>query len=168
MNNLTGILMRFREDTVGAQGDITKMYHMIRISREEQMMQLFIWRFEGEDMIRTFCMTRLGMGNKISSNFSIIAVNETAELEDFPVRYPDAHKALTEDTYVDNVLVVKSSLEEIKAVIEQIEFVSARGGFYYKPWIISGQNVPHQVIPVALPNAVLIDEEKALGSIGMC
>ena len=47
MNNMTGILMRFREDAVGAQGDITKMYHMIRISSEEQMMQLFIWKFEG-------------------------------------------------------------------------------------------------------------------------
>ena len=42
---------------VGAQGDITNMYHMIRISSEEQMMQLFIWKFEVEDEIRTFCMT---------------------------------------------------------------------------------------------------------------
>jgi hypothetical protein len=157
MNNMTGILMRFREDAVGAQGDITKMYHMIRISSEEKMMQLFIWKFEGEDEVRTFCMTRLGMGNKISSNFSIIAVNETAKFEDFPTRFPDAHKALTEDNYVDNVLVVKPTLKK------QIELVSAKGGFSYKPWIISGQNVPHQVIQVTLPNAISFEEEKALG-----
>ena len=130
MNNLLRILVRFREDTVGAQGDITKMYYMIRICAEEQMMQLFIWKFEGEEEIRTFCMTRLGMVNKISSNFSIIAVNDTAELEDFPTRYPDAHEALPENTYVDNVLVVKGTLEEMKATIERIEFVSAKEGFY--------------------------------------
>ena len=59
-------------------------------------------------------MTQLGMGNKISSNFSIIAVNDTAELEDFPTRFPDAHKALTGDTYVDNGLVVKPTLEETR------------------------------------------------------
>ena len=60
MNNMTGIMMRFREEAVGAQGDITKMYHMIRISSEEQIMQLFIWKFEGEDESRTFCMKRDG------------------------------------------------------------------------------------------------------------
>ena len=107
MNNMTGILMRFREDTVGAQGDITKIYHMIR--------------------------------------------------------FPDAHRALTEDTYVDNVLVVKPTLEEIKITIEQIELVSAKGGFFFKQWIISGQNLPHQVIQVTLPNAISFEEEKALG-----
>ena len=100
-------------------------------------MQLFIWKFEGEDEIITFCMTRLGMGNKISYNFSIIAVNDTAELADFPTRFPYVHQALTEDTYVDNVLVVKPTLEEIKTTIEQIEMVSAKGGFFYQPWIIS-------------------------------
>ena len=102
------------------------------------MMQLFIWKFDGEDQIRTFCMTRLVMGNKISPNFSIIAVNETAELEDFPSRYPDVHEALTRNTYVDNVLVVKPSLEELLITIGNIELVSAKGGFYFKPWIISG------------------------------
>ena len=49
MNNLVAILMRFREDLVGAQGDITKMYYMLRIALEEQMMQLFIWKFDGKN-----------------------------------------------------------------------------------------------------------------------
>ena len=163
MNNMTGILLRFREDIVGAQGDITKMFYMVRISIDGQMMQLFIWRFEGEEEIRTFCMTRLVMGNNNSTNFSTIAVNNTAELEDFPAKYPDAHEALTKDTYVDNVLIVKPTIDDLKKTIEEIELVSARGGFFYKPWIISGQDVPHQVIPVALPNAGSIEEEKALG-----
>ena len=43
MANLNGMLMRFREDLVGAQGDITKMYYMVRIEPEEEMMQLFVW-----------------------------------------------------------------------------------------------------------------------------
>ena len=43
MANLQATLLRFRNDVVGAQGDI----------------------FKGEDKLRTFCMTRLTMG-KIS------------------------------------------------------------------------------------------------------
>ena len=34
MNSLYAILMRFREDEVGAQGDIAKMYYMIRVTNE--------------------------------------------------------------------------------------------------------------------------------------
>ena len=106
------------------------------------------------------------MGNKISYNFSIIAVNDTAELQDFSTKFPDAYEASTKNTYIDNVLVVKPTVEEIKKTIEPIELVSAQGGFFYKPWIISGQDVPHQVIPVALPNAVSVEEERTLECLG--
>ena len=43
MSNLHGVLLRFRKDLVGGQGDITKMFYMVRVTREELMMQLFIW-----------------------------------------------------------------------------------------------------------------------------
>ena len=120
MNSLHGILVRFREEVVGAQGDIKKMYYMVRIEKEEQMMQLFMWRFEGEERTRTFCMTRLVMGNKPSSNFSQIAVKETTELEDYPVRYPLAHKALNRNSYVDNVLVASPNKVTLDKNIEEI------------------------------------------------
>ena len=49
MNNLHGVLLRFRNDYVGAQGDVKKMFYMVRIPRPEQMMQLFLWKFPGDD-----------------------------------------------------------------------------------------------------------------------
>ena len=66
MNGLHAVLLRFREDVVGAQGDISKMFYMIRVTVEEQMMQLFVWQFADEEKIRIFSMTRLVMGNKPS------------------------------------------------------------------------------------------------------
>ena len=33
-------------------------------------MQLFVWKFGGEERTRIFCMTRLVMGNKMSANLS--------------------------------------------------------------------------------------------------
>ena len=42
MNNLHGVLLRFRNDYVGAQGDIRKMFYMIRVTQAEQMMQLLL------------------------------------------------------------------------------------------------------------------------------
>ena len=47
INNLAGMLLRFREDVHAAQGDIRKMYYCVRIHPEDQMMQLWIWKFDG-------------------------------------------------------------------------------------------------------------------------
>ena len=156
-NNLHGVLMRFRENVVGAQGDIKKMYYNVRVTKEEEFMQLYIWRFSGEDKIRIFAMTRLVMGNKPSANCSQIALKETAKLNENLVQYPIAFDALTNNSYVS--FTVADNIAEIKSNINQIELVAAQGGFNYKPWIVSGEDVDVQ--QVAAPSAD--DPEKALG-----
>ena len=157
------MLLRFREGVYAAQGDIKKMFYCVKVEYEEEMCQLWVWKFAGENKIRTFAMGRLIMGNKSSTNYSTISVHETAKLFDFETRFPVAHKALVEDTYVDNVLIAKDSTEEIDKGIEDIEFVAAHGSMFFKPWVKSGEDVPVQTIQVDLPNAVKVDEEKALG-----
>ena len=127
------------------------------------MMQLFVWKFDGEEKIRTFSMTRLVMGNKPSANLSIIAVRKTAELENFSEQYPIAFKAIVEDSYVDNVFITAPDIDKLSFGIEEIEFVGKKGGFRFKEWIVSGQKVRQQVIGIQLPGAVTPDEEKALG-----
>ena len=163
LNSLHGVLLRFRKDIVGGQGDVKKMYYMVRIAKEEQFMQLFLWRFPEDDEIRTFCMTRLVMGNKPSGALSMVAMRETAELGDNAVMYPAAHETITKDAYVDNVFRTAPDIETLQRDITEIEKVSAMGGFYYKEWIISGQDIPEQLIGVQLPNAIAVDEERALG-----
>ena len=163
LNSLHGVLVRFRKDYVGGQGDVKKMYYMVRIAREEQFMQLFLWQFPADDRIRTFCMTRLVMGNKPSGGLSMVAMRETADLGDNALMYPAAYETITRDAYVDNVFRTAPDIETLKRDIADIEKVSAMGGFYYKDWIISGQDIPEQLIGVQLPNAIAVDEERALG-----
>ena len=126
-------------------------------------MQLFVWRWKGEDKIRYFAMTRLVMGNKPSGPISSVAVNETACLFDFEQLYPAAYDALANKSYVDNTFIVGPTVEKVRADIEETEFVAGKGGFFYKEWIVSGQDVPEQFIAVHLPNQIAADEETALG-----
>ena len=93
MTKLQGVLFRFRESLYGAQGDMKKMFYSVRVTMEEEMCQLFIWQFRGDEKIRTFAMTRLPMGNCPSTNISITAVKETSKLEDFKEKYLMAHRA---------------------------------------------------------------------------
>ena len=163
LTNLHGLLLRFRADVVAAAGDIKKMYYMVRVTLEDVYMQLFVWCWKGEEKIRTFAMTRLVMGNKPSGPIACVAVNETAKLYNYEVEYPAAHEALTNNSYVDNTFITGPDITKVKADIAETEFVAGKGGFFYKEWIISGQDVPEQVIAVHLPNQISAEEEKALG-----
>ena len=42
--------------------------------------------------------------------------------------------------------------------LSSIEKVSVMGGFHYKDWVISGQDVKEQLISVKLPNQIGADE----------
>ena len=97
MKNLQTTLVRFRRNLEGAQGDIAIMFYQVRVCKQDQMMH-----FKGEKKVRTFCMNRLVMGNKPSTNISIIAVQKWTELSDICVRLPEV---LMKDIYVDNIFV---------------------------------------------------------------
>ena len=108
-------------------------------------------------------MTRLVMGNKTSGGLFMVAMRETAELGDNATKYPAAHETITRNAYVDNVFRTAPDIANLRSDIDEIEKVSAMGGFYYKDWLISGQDIPEQLIGVQLPNAIASDEERALG-----
>ena len=49
---------------------------------------------------------------------------------------------------MDNVCRVAPDIVSIKKDIQEIELVSAMGGFHYKDWVIFGQDVKEQLISV--------------------
>ena len=105
-------------------------------------MQMFMWRFMGEDYVRYFRMERLVMGNKPSAALSGVALAETAKLRNYADCYPSAFKALTTDAYVDNVFLTAPNHVQLKSKIDEIEFVAKQGGFFFKPFIVSGERIP--------------------------
>jgi hypothetical protein len=44
LNNLFGVILRFRENKVALNADISKMYHRVPISLEDHHVHIFIWR----------------------------------------------------------------------------------------------------------------------------
>ena len=163
MQDLPGILLRFREDQVAAMGDIKKMFYGIRVTKEDQFMQLWCWQFSDEQEIRTFMMTRLVMGNGPSTAISIISVKETAHLLDFAVKYPYAKEALCRNSYVDNVNVGADNLDDLDRRIAEVEFVAAKGGHIFKPWVKSGDTDISELIIGHVPECLVTLTERNLG-----
>ena len=56
-------------------------------------------------------MTRLVMGNKPSPAISIVAMHETAMLEDNASKYPAAFDSIVRNGYVDNIFCMGPDLQ---------------------------------------------------------
>ena len=86
------------------------------------------------------------MGNKPSTGISGVAVKEATKLEIFEHDYPVAREALDRNSYVDNTNTGADTHEQLRKNIQEIEYVAGKGGFYYKPWIVSGDKNPDVLI----------------------
>ena len=62
--------------------------------------------------------------------------------------------ALNGNKHTHNVLIDAPNCDQLKKDIEEIKKVIAMGGFFYKDWTISGQDIPEQFISVQLPNQI--------------
>ena len=77
LNNLFGVLLRFRENEVVISGDISKMYHRVLIPKEDQDFHRFLWRnLETEREPDIYAKTVLTFGDKPAPAMAQIASAE--------------------------------------------------------------------------------------------
>ena len=103
MNNMLGILIRFREGEVAIAGDIKKMYHSVHLSQLDQHMHRFLWRdLNLNKPMDTYIMTRVCFGDKPAGTIAAVALQKTA-LE-FKDQYPKSVDVILNNAYVDDII----------------------------------------------------------------
>ena len=110
LNNLFGVIMRFRENAVAVCADIEKMYHMVAIPLIDQHVHRFLWRnLELERKPDTYVKTVLTFGDRPSPTMAIVALNKTAEL--MKDSKPKAAKSIQNNTYMDDICDSERSVQ---------------------------------------------------------
>ncbi|XP_068756539.1 uncharacterized protein [Montipora capricornis] len=133
LNNLFGVVLRFRENAIAVCGDITKMYHMVAIPPVDQHVHRFLWRnFETEHEPDTYVKTVLTFGDRPAPAMAITAMRKTAKLNQDAK--PKAAKAILNNAYVDDICDSAVDPNEAKTLIADIDEVLATGGFQVKKW----------------------------------
>lgn len=138
LNSLLGILFRFRENKVGVVGDISKMYHSIKIGKFDQHVHRFLWR----DMNTCrdpdqYVLTAVTFGDRPSGTIATMALMYTAEM--YQDEYPYVTKAIRENAYMDDIIFSVANTTEAYAATSDIETVLGRGNFHMKHWVVSGE-----------------------------
>ena len=102
LNNLFGILVRFRENEVAISADVSKMYHRVLIPEQYLHLHRYLWRnLETDRKPDVYVKTVLTFGDKSAPAMAQIALQKiTTEGEK---RNPEAAEVLKKNTYMDDI-----------------------------------------------------------------
>ena len=147
INNLVGILIRFREEAIGIIGDIRKIYHTIKIGLLDQHTHRFLWRnMESWRHPDTYVMTSVSFGDRPSGNIAIGALYKTAKMN--ALQFPEAAKAVEKCTYVDDIIDSLNDQSAAKKRMRDVDELIGKGGFVIKEWIVSLKGEDSQITSV--------------------
>ena len=134
LNNLFGVVLRFREREVALVGDISKMYHRILIPGRNQQVHRFLWRnHETSREPDVYIKTVLTFGDKPAPAMAQTALRKTAE--ESKITHPKAAEVVTKNAYMDDICDSVDTVMEAKQQTEDIDTVLEKGGFKLKGWI---------------------------------
>jgi len=129
LNNLFGVMMRFRDIPVAICGDIAKMYHMIAIPEEDQHVHRFLRRnFEVDREPDTYVKTVLTFGDRPAPTMAITAMRKTAKMKE--EEKPRAAEAILKNAYVDDICDSVNNEHEANVLMPGVEDVLEAGGFH--------------------------------------
>ncbi|XP_067945305.1 uncharacterized protein [Watersipora subatra] len=124
MNNLVGILLRFRQNTIALSCDVQKMFHNFIVAPEHRDFLRFLWRDDATEQIVEYRMTRHLFGATSSPGVATFALRKIAS--EHKEDKPEAWKFITENFYVDDGIMSTEAIEDaIKLVKDTIEVCSS-------------------------------------------
>ena len=140
LNNMLGILLRYREDHIAFIGDISKMFHSIDIPVEDQMVHLFLWRdMDTSREPETYAITVVNMGDKPAAAIAQIALRDSADKA--PDELKKAKDVVKRNSWMDDIPGSCSTIEDAEKITSEISKLVKEGGFTIKEWFISGRKL---------------------------
>ena len=109
--DLFDIWLRFRFFKVAMSADIAKMYRQVELCKKDKDYYRIFWRFDKQQPIDTYRMTRVTYGVASSSFHVIRSLVECANLEGVSL---EAQISIKRDFYVDDILTGANSVDEAK------------------------------------------------------
>ena len=140
---LIGILLRFREGSIGVSGDIQEMFHRIRIRADDRCAQRFLYRESPKHSPKIMEMRVMIFGASCSPACAQYVKNYNAGL--FRQRYPEAVKAIENNHYVDDYLDSFMSLETATQRVNEVILIHNQADFFIRNFISNSSQLTNQI-----------------------
>ena len=140
LNDLYGVLLRFRIHRYALVADIKKMYHTIRTTEVEKHLRRLVFRFlDPTQKPKVYGPTRVMFGDRPAAAITSVCIQETAET----YKHIDekAAEMIIRDMYVDDLASGADTPEEIEQRKKGIIEIFSKG-VQIKGFIASYDNAP--------------------------
>ncbi|XP_074648990.1 uncharacterized protein LOC141904310 [Tubulanus polymorphus] len=134
LNNLLGVLIRWREREYVLVGDVKKMYHQVLVSPGfDTQTHRFLWRnYESNRDPDIYVKMVLTFGDVSSPALANIAMDMTAD--QYKTQYPDAVATIKQCRYMDDIADSVNTVFDLEKRRCEIDKILESGHFQIKHW----------------------------------
>ena len=129
INNLIGILLRFRKDVVAISADIEKMFYSFLVEEKDRNFLRFFWYAENDPKknLVEYRMNVHVFGNRPSPSVANFGLQKTASISE-PEFGSDVKKFVSSDFYVDDGLTSTPTVELAVDLMQRTQLALQQNG----------------------------------------
>ena len=145
-STLTGVLTRFRQDSVALMADIKAMFYQVRVPKCDRDYLRFLWWPQGDIQkpMKEYRMNVHLFGATSSPSCSNFVLRETAK--EAESRYDkQVTDALYQNFYVDDCLISVATEQEAIKLAGDLRSICTEGGFKLTKWMSNNRAVIHSI-----------------------
>ena len=143
LQNLVGIIFRFREHPIALTADIEAMFLQVKVPPQDCKVLRFLWRNNPSDPISVYEYTRHIFGAKSSPTCANFALQRNAK--DNEKDHPMAAKIIQRNFYMDDFAKSVETEEEARFVYQDVRETLRLGGFNLLKWICNSEAVCNSI-----------------------
>lgn len=132
-DDIFSILLRFRKYRYVMTGDISKMYRMILINKEQRRYQRIFWRSNSDKDIECYQLNTVTFGTASAPYLAVRCLLQLAyeNKEHFKL----ASEVIERDFYMDDLLTGSDTVQQLLQIQKEVTCILASAGFNLRKWL---------------------------------
>ncbi|XP_062541721.1 uncharacterized protein LOC134209722 [Armigeres subalbatus] len=167
--SLRSIILRSCMKQILLVADVEKMFRQILVHPEDRPFQSILWRPSPLEEVCVYELNTVTYGTKPASFLATRTLTQLAM--DEGERYPLAAQAITEDTYMDDVITGCDNLEDAKKIQQQLDEMTKSGGFQLRKWASNCaevlKSIPDDNRAIRLAEGINLDPDPSVKALGL-
>ncbi|XP_062542019.1 uncharacterized protein LOC134210011 [Armigeres subalbatus] len=167
--SLRSIILRSCMKQILLVADVEKMFRQILVHPEDRPFQSIIWRPSSLEEVCVYELNSVTYGTNPPPFLATRTLTQLAK--DEGERYPLAAQAITEDTYMDDVITGCDNLEDAKKIQQQLDEMTRSGGFQLRKWASNCaevlKSIPDDNRAIRLAEGINLDPDPSVKALGL-
>ncbi|XP_062538614.1 uncharacterized protein LOC134206888 [Armigeres subalbatus] len=168
-DDLRSIIMRSRTKQIMLVSDVEKMFRQIWVHPEDRPLQCILWRSNPQDDISVYELKTVTYGTKPAPYLATRALKQLAV--DEATAYPLESRALSEDTYMDDVITGSNTVEDACELQKQLSEITGKGGFRLRKWASNSPKVleglSQENLAIQAGDGINLDPDPSIKTLGL-